>query len=217
MPVQGQTHLRNGELHFCHTSCDLLDAGLVEDYLSTVVDWLHQRPNEVVSIILGNGDFVAADSFVGPIARSGVLPFLYVPPNTPMALDDWPTLADMIQAGRRVVLFLDYKADQRAVPYLLDQFSQLWETPFSPTDLAFPCTLDRPPSLDSEGASTRLYLANHNLNTEVHFGDLDILIPNLLLIGQTNSDAGAGSLGEMAQNCQSMSHRVVPVPPYTIL
>ena len=27
---------------------------------------------------------------------------------------------------------MDYKADQARVPYVLDQFSQLWKTPFSP-------------------------------------------------------------------------------------
>lgn len=201
--LQGQTHSVNGTLYFCHTSCDLLNAGTVESYLTTVATWVKAHPYDVVTILLGNGDLVDVTDFVDPIQNSGLAPYLYVPSLIPMTLDDWPTLSYMILRQKRVVLFMDYKADQDTVPYILDEFSQLWETPFSPTNISFPCTAQRPPGLSDDDAKDRLYMANHNLNVEVSVASLSILIPNTADIASTNGLNGTGSLGLAANNCVS--------------
>lgn len=44
------------EPHFCHTSCDILDAGPITDWLTQVKDWVAAHPYDVVSILLGNGN-----------------------------------------------------------------------------------------------------------------------------------------------------------------
>ena len=49
----------------------------------------------------------------------------YVPPQSPMMRDDWPTLKEMLDAGKRLVVFIDKGADERTVPYLLPQFSMV--------------------------------------------------------------------------------------------
>ena len=64
-------------------------------------------------------------------------------------------------AGKRAVLFVDYKADEGRIPYILNEFSYMWETPFSQTDPQFPCTIDRP--TDQPGWERKMYMANHNL------------------------------------------------------
>jgi hypothetical protein len=120
-----------------------------------------------------------------------------------MALDDWPTLESMIVRGKRVVMFIDYVSDQKKYPWLLDEFTQMWETPFDPLDRKFPCTVQRPPDLSSKSAKNRLYLMNHNLNAEFNVFGAEILVPAVALLNETNNDTGYGSLGLAANNCRS--------------
>jgi len=122
-----------------------------------------------------------------------------------MAMDDWPTLGNMILHGKRLVVFMDYAANQNAVPWILDEFSQMWETPFSPTDAAFPCVTQRPPGLNRNQSLERMYMANHNLNLEVSVLGLSLLVPNTGVINTTNSDVVSqnSSLAAMADECES--------------
>lgn len=161
-------------------------------------------PLQVVTLLIGNGDLVEVGNFTAPLESSGLARYAYIPPEVPMAIDDWPTLAEMILRQKRVVIFMDYEADQTAVPYVLDEFSQMWETPFSPTNRSFPCTQERPPDLSREDAEQRLYMANHNLNTELTLAGISLLVPTVSLLNETNSVSGFGSLGAMAQDCNGM-------------
>lgn len=203
--MQFQTHIVNNTVKLCHTSCDLLDMGLLETYLSTVARWMKSHPYDVVTILIGNYDYALPGNFTEPIRKSGLLDLAYTPPKIPMALHDWPTLSTMILSGKRAVLFMDYMANQTAYPWLMDEFSQMWETPFSPTDRNFPCTVQRPPGLHPKDIRNRMYLANHNLNLELNFANLNLLIPNTAQLNQTNAVEGFGSLGRMATNCTSKS------------
>lgn len=65
-------------------------------------------------------------------------PLLYVPSSFPLKRDEWPTLGEMIQSGKRVVAFLDKGAngtdsDQPLVDFILPQFKMV---PFR--DLSLP-------------------------------------------------------------------------------
>ncbi|EAW07874.1 PI-PLC domain-containing protein [Aspergillus clavatus NRRL 1] len=211
--LQFQTHYENETMYLCHTSCDLLDVGTLTDYFSTVAQWMREHPYDVVTFLIGNFDYVDPGNFSKPIEDSGLSSLVYTPPKIPMALEDWPTLSSMILSGKRAVVFLDYQANQTAYPWLMDEFSQMWETPFSPTDLAFPCTIQRPPGLTPEDAHHRLYMANHNLNVDVSVANLNLLIPNTAQLNQTNAVSGPGSLGWMAGNCTLMWDR----PPNFLL
>jgi hypothetical protein len=111
----------------------------------------------------------------------------------------------------RVVMFMDYYANQDSVPYILEEFTHMWETPFSPQNPDFPCTIERPPELNPEEAHENfMYMANHNLNVAVELGSLTgalsepLLLPNTAQINNTNG-AGEerGQLGAMAMNCSS--------------
>ncbi|KAJ5489405.1 secreted protein [Penicillium diatomitis] len=211
--LQFESHYRNGTIMLCHTSCDLLNAGTLESYLTTVNQWVRDHPYDVVTILMVNSDYVDPGNYTAPVMNSGIMDLVYTSPKIPMALHDWPTLSDMIFANKRVVFFLDYQANQTAIPWLNDEFSQMWETPFSPTDRQFPCTEQRPPDLAPKDAKNRMYMANHNLNVELNLGSLSILIPNTAVINETNAVSGYGSLGRMADNCTAMWNR----PPNFLL
>lgn len=201
--MQFQTHWINDTIYLCHTSCDILNVGTLESYLTTVTQWLQQNPYDVITILMGNSNLIDPRNYTAPIEKSGLVNYVYTPPKIPMGLNDWPTLSSMILSGKRVVVFLDYQANQMEVPYILDEFSQLWETPFSPTDRNFPCTVQRPPDLPPDQAANRMYMANHNLNLEISFAGVNLLVPNSVWLNETNADTGYGSLGWMADNCTS--------------
>ncbi|KAJ5741676.1 hypothetical protein N7533_011085 [Penicillium manginii] len=201
--LQFQAHNKSGEIHLCHSSCDMLDAGTLESYLAQVYQWMLKNPYNVVTFLMGNSDNLAPTAFVDSIEKSGLKNIIYSPPKAPMALDDWPTLSEMILSNKRAVFFMDYGANETAVPYIMDEFSQLWETPFSPTDRDFPCTVQRPPGLNHKDATNRMYMINHNLNLELNFGSISLLIPNTAYMVDTNSanETLYGSLGNMSERC----------------
>ena len=164
------------------------------------MDWLRKNPFEVISILIGNGDFVDVEKFVEPLENSGIAGMAYTPsPNTGLQFNQWPTLGDLILKGKRVIIYMDYKANQTQVPYILDEFRYMWETPFSPTDANFPCTVDRPPGMTNDGGM--LYMANHNLNTNLSVFGQTILIPDKVNLDRTNQASGYGSLGLSAEQC----------------
>jgi hypothetical protein len=199
--LQGQTHVVNDTIYYCHTSCSFLNAGTAESYFANITSWLSSNPYEVVTILIVNGDYVSVTNFTGPLESSGLAKYAYVPPVIPMALSDWPSLGKLIISDKRAVIFMDYEADQSTVPYILDEFSQLWETPFDPTDQTFPCSVQRPPGLSDAQAEGRLYLANHNLNTNLSVAGDIIPVPDLSELNVTNAVSGFGSLGAAANNC----------------
>ena len=89
----------------------------------------------------------------------------------------------MIDSGKRVVVFMDAGADaDRSVPYILPEFPNVWETPFSVTDKNFPCKVDRisgPLSTEDH-----MYMINHSLNKDV-FGT-GIIVSDPLDASTTN-------------------------------
>ncbi|KAJ5707336.1 tat pathway signal sequence [Penicillium malachiteum] len=199
--VSFEAHYYEDDIYLCHTSCDLLNMGTLEDYLKIVTKWIEKHPYDVVTVLIVNSDYVSPGNFSAPIEDSGLIDYVYEPWKIPMSLDDWPTLSDMILRGKRAVVFMDYEADQDEYPYILDEFSQMWETPFSPINRKFPCTVQRPTDITTAQAKKRMYMANHNLNLEVILDDIDILIPDGAQINVTNAVSGYGSLGLMANNC----------------
>lgn len=203
--LQGQMQFPTNDSapHFCHGSCDVLDAGPIDEWLGEVSRWVDDHPFDVVTILLGNGNYSGPELYAPHIEKSGILKHIYTPPYLPMTLDDWPTLEDMIVRGRRVVMFMDYDTNQLEYPWLLDEFSQMWETPFDPLNRDFPCNVQRPPDLAADAARNRLYLMNHNLNAEFDVFGVQLLVPAVSVLNETNGIEGEGSAGLAANNCRS--------------
>jgi hypothetical protein len=126
--LQTQTHSWKGGIELCHTSCLLLNAGSLTNYLSPIKAWLDANPNEVVTLLLTNGDAIPVSKFGAVFAAVGLDKYAYTPPST-LTLDQWPTLQSLIHAGTRLVVFMDYHADTSAVSYILDEFTYFFETP----------------------------------------------------------------------------------------
>lgn len=216
--IQGQTHYVNDTIYQCHTSCDLLNAGTWQSSLEVIANWVARHPYDVVTILVGNTDLVAVEKFIPAIEASGIRQYLYEPNVIPLYRDQWPTLAELILMGKRVVMMMDYKANQPKVPYILNEFIHMWETPFSPTNPEFPCTIERPPELNETKAREQfMYMANHNLNTAINLGAFmggggggGLLIPNTAQINQTNGQLDeTGQLESMRLDCEgtsSLSH-----------
>ncbi len=214
--LQSESHWVNNTIYLCHTSCDILNAGTLESYLTTVVSWLSANPYEVISILMVNSDYIDPGNYSTPIINSGLRDYLYIPPEVPMSLDAWPTLSEMILTNKRVVFMLDYQANQTAIPWILDEFAQMWETPFSPTNMSFPCDPQRPPAgiYGALPRSNKMYMANHNLNIDISLAGFSLLTPAYGYLNATNADTlQEGALEAMSSNCTAQWDR----PPNFLL
>jgi hypothetical protein len=89
----------------CHTSCWLRDAGSVVDYLSTVKTWLDANPDQVVTLLLTNGDNLPVSNFGDAMLSSGLASYAYAP-GQDLTIDQWPTLRQFIDSGKRLIFFL---------------------------------------------------------------------------------------------------------------
>ena len=124
-----------------------------------------------------------------------------------MSINDWPTISEMTHSGKRAVTFLSSRANENYVPYLLPEWSYIFETDFvndRPTD--FSCSPARPRS-PIEGApipGNRLSLVNHFLYASF----LGIRYPNVSYIEHTNGAGfSMGELGEHAVRCRGLYGR----------
>jgi len=208
--MTAQTHMFAGMLMMCHTSCALEDSGLVEDYLSEVKAWMDNNPSDVVTLLLTNGDNVVMSTFDALFQKVGLAGYGFKPSTSPnpLAMSAWPTLGDMINSGQRLVTFIDYGADEKTVPYLLDEFNYYFETPYDTTDPTFnECKIDRANKVDADGKSS-MYIVNHFLDTQlIDIGSLNVLVPDKKDAARTNSPTGSGSIGAQADLCQSLYGR----------
>lgn len=201
--LQGQTHKNvAGDFDLCHTNCLLLDAGTVVNFLGTVKTFLDSNPNEVVSILLTNGDNLDVSVFGSAFQNASIVDYAYVPPSNPLPIGSWPTLGDLIDSGKRLVVFLDYGADATKVPYILDEFAYYFETPFDVTNSSDfdACPINRPPNASPDG---RMYIVNHFLDMDI----FSIDVPNKGAAGTTNAAQGDGSIGEQAAVCEGLYGR----------
>ncbi|KAI0535356.1 PLC-like phosphodiesterase [Xylaria digitata] len=193
-----QTHDKDGVIQMCHTSCDLLDAGPLQDYLGTVKTWVDGHPDDVVTLLITNQDAIDINKFSDAFKATGLDSYTFTPSGK-LGLDDWPTLGDLISSGNRVIVFMDYHSDTSKVPYILDEFAYYFETPFDPLeDQLSGCNIDRPAGASADG---RLILANHNRNYEI----LSISLPDLAHASGTNS---VDSITAQTNTCNEQHGRI---------
>ncbi|KAF8518524.1 PLC-like phosphodiesterase, partial [Hysterangium stoloniferum] len=184
--LQAQSHMFNGVLHFCHTSMYLLlfNGGTVADYLSKVKTFLDNNPTEILTLLLTNPEGVSVETVWDPIFQhSGIAALAYVPPSLPVKQSDWPTLGELIQMGKRVIVFMDFNSNTTAAPYILPEFEMIWETPFDVTNSSFTCTIDRINGPLSQ--TDHMNLLNHYL--DLGFLNDTITIPDFIDSNTTNS------------------------------
>jgi len=196
------------EIHLCHTSCGLYDAGRLEDWLSDIKGWMDNNPNDVVTILLVNSDNFDASTLGSVFESSGISKYAYSPDFTSPPTS-WPTLQSLISVNARLITFIASlpSSDNSAAPYLLNEFTYIFENPFDVTSASnFSCTPSRPSSLggsiSAADSSNMMFLMNHFLDIKGYFG---IETPSTNVSDSTNSPdiTLTGSLGQSASQCAS--------------
>lgn len=224
--LQGQTHLNptnDKELRLCHSSCFLEDAGTLLDFLGLVNGWLdvEENKNEVVTLLLTNGDNVDVSLFAQAFEESGLDKVAFVPSaenEDDGEGDDWPSIEKMARDGTRLVVFLgmspsrlcvkrnpnriDYNANMTQTPYILDEFTYFFETPFDVTDASFSnCSIDRPPGAKPDN---RMSIVNHFLDVDL----LGVKVPDRAHADKTNAINGESGIITQAKRCVGLYDRV---------
>jgi hypothetical protein len=134
--LTAQVHQSSGQWHLCHTSCDLLDAGLLSTWLSEIKTWMDSNPNDVVTVLLVNSDNATPAELAGEFTNSGITKYAYTPPSISSAPATWPTLQTLISDGTRLMTFvasLDKSGIDSTNSYLMDEFTFIFENPFTNT------------------------------------------------------------------------------------
>ncbi|TFK94418.1 PLC-like phosphodiesterase [Polyporus arcularius HHB13444] len=197
--LQSQAHNKNGVIELCHTSCGLQDGGSLEDHLKKVKAWMDSNPNDVVSLLIVNSDNVAPSEYDTVFKSAGVDTLAYAPSSAALAASDWPTLGTLIDSGKRLVVFLSTTADFTSVPYLIDEFTNVWETAYDVTDTTFDCNVNR----TNGDTGTQMYLINHFLDKLI----AGVPAPDSSRANTTNAVSGEGSLGVQVQTCAAQYGR----------
>ena len=137
-------------LYLCHGFCEL-GATTFEPTLRDIQTFLVQHPNEVLLVIIE--DYVTPQELAEVFAETGLAELVYEGPSEP-----WPTLGELIDSGRRVIVFLE--SGKPGVPWLRPVIGNIQETPYSyRTPEEFSCKPNR------GGRTGSLFLVNHWIET----------------------------------------------------
>jgi hypothetical protein len=136
-------------LWLCHSVCRAGALALVPA-LREIGDWMRAHPTEVITLIVQ--DAISGEDTEQAFAQAGLTDLVHTPDADPAK--PWPTLGDMIDSGRRLVVFAE-KADGPASWYR-NFYDYGMETPFAfRTPDAMSCVPHR------GGSDKRLFLLNH--------------------------------------------------------
>ncbi|WP_353946336.1 PI-PLC domain-containing protein [Streptomyces sp. HUAS MG91] len=136
-------------LWLCHAVCRAGAVALVPE-LREIGAWMRQHPTDVVTFIVQ--DEISASDTERAFHEAGLDPLLFTPDADPD--HPWPTLGEMIDSGRRLVVFAE-DADGPA-PWYRNFYRYGMETPFafrSPDRMT--CVPHR------GGTGKQLFLLNH--------------------------------------------------------
>jgi hypothetical protein len=172
----------------------------------------------VVSLLIVNSDGFSPSEYDRVFKAVGLDTLSYTPTADVTPHAAWPTLGSMIDTGKRLVTFMDHKADFATVSYIIDggillswfivrlaahilalEFTNVWETAYDVTNTTFNCAVDR----TKGDTSTQLYLINHFL--DINIGG--VLVPDKGKASSTNGVSGDGSLGLQVETCAAVYGR----------
>ncbi len=123
--------------YLCHGLCEI-GATRWEPVMAKVHDWLEAHPRQVVTFFIQ--DVVSPADTARVFQRAGLLPMV----ATPVKGRPWPTLGQMIDSGKRVVVLMENHGGGRAHPWLLQGFDWVQDTPYTnPTQASLSCARER--------------------------------------------------------------------------
>lgn len=101
-----QVHIEDGEIRQCHSDCALLNVGPFSEMVVSIKTWLDAHPREVVTLLIGNGDDnIIIEEFQPAFDDAGARDMMFEPGGN-LGLDDWPTLGELIDTGKRFIVFM---------------------------------------------------------------------------------------------------------------
>ena len=110
------------DIYMCHNLCEI-GATLFRDELERIRSWLERNPREVLVIIIQ--DLVAPQDVAAAFESAGLTQYAH----TQEFDAPWPTLLEMIESGRRIVVMAEN--DGGGVPWYHDAFAFVQETPYT--------------------------------------------------------------------------------------
>ncbi|SFB93158.1 hypothetical protein SAMN04487968_102342 [Nocardioides terrae] len=111
------------ESYLCHGLCEIGSTSWASS-LTGMRSWLDAHPREVVTLVVQ--DEVSPADTAALIEQAGLLPDVY----EPVAGDPWPTLGQMVESGKRLVVLMERHGGGSAYPWLLQGFDWIQDTPF---------------------------------------------------------------------------------------
>jgi len=166
-------------------------------YLANISSWISQNPNDVVTLVLVNSDDLAPTYFTSAFQSAGLTNKVYTPPSGQLSLSSWPSLGTLIDAGTTLVVFMDYEADFSSVPYIIDEFSNMFEDAYDVTSSTWDCSVNR----TSGNPAVQMMMINHFLDSSYNLAGTELLVPNKAMLSTTNAASGQGSIGQHTSNC----------------
>jgi hypothetical protein len=111
------------EPYLCHGFCELGSVYL-DDALNDVNDFLNKHPNEVIIIFIG--DYVSPSDTAASFTRTGLINRVYAhQPGAP-----WPTLQQMIDNDRRVLILAEHIGNASKPDWYHDGWTVMQDTPY---------------------------------------------------------------------------------------
>ncbi len=129
------THYWNDDLYLCHSSCHL-GSQLLVDGLAEIRDFLEANPREVLVIIFQDG--ISAEDTASAFSSAGLEPFVH----GQLKGEAWPTLGQMIDLGRRLVVTAESAAPPP--PWYHHAWDLYFDTPYQFFSVGdFSCDVNR--------------------------------------------------------------------------
>jgi hypothetical protein len=123
--------------YLCHGLCEI-GATEWEPVMAQVHAWVVAHPREVVTFFIE--DSVSPADTAAVFQRAGLLPYVRVQ----QVGQPWPTLGQMIDSGRRVVVLTERQSGGAAYPWLLPGFDLVQDTPYTnPSKASLSCARQR--------------------------------------------------------------------------
>ncbi len=147
---------KSGDVYLCHGGIFVGGSTLLENELNEIKIFMDMYTREIITIIFES--YVTAEDVRAVFESTGLIDYMHVQP----ADQPWPTLQEMIDQNRRLIVFTDTDDALPDMPWYHYGWDYYWETHYSAaTPEDFSCAPNRGDTDNS------LFILNHFLTNEI--------------------------------------------------